>query len=107
MSDKYTVGSPVQVVAATRLVVLNKCINNCDFTYVATASSPSLTSISASTPKVTGSNTKTITLTGTNLVDGSNFAEVAFKHTITKQTTTFTAQTATATSVTFDLTPAT
>ena len=82
-------------------------INNCDFTYVATASSPSLTSISASTPKVTGSNTKTITLTGTNLVDGSNFAEVAFKHTITKQTTTFTAQTATATSVTFDLTPAT
>ena len=97
ISDAYSVGTAVQVVASTRLLILNKCVNNCDFTYLSSASSPALTSNSHPSPQVKGSNTKTVTLTGTNLVDSNNFADVAFKHTITKQTTAFTAASATAT----------
>jgi hypothetical protein len=62
--------------------------------------------MSTSSATVTGSSTRAITLTGTNLVDGSNFAEVAFTHSATKKVTVFTPTAKTATSVTFDLTSA-
>lgn len=48
---------------------------------------------------------KTLTLNGTNLIDGSNFADVALTHTTSGKVTVFTPTSATATSVTIDLTP--
>lgn len=106
ISKEYQVGTAVDVVSATRLVILSKCTGNCKFTYIDTASSPALTAISTSSTSVTGTNTRSITLTGTNLIDSSNFADVSLTHTITKKVIAFSSTSATATSVSFDLTSA-
>ena len=63
-----------------------------------------MTSSSSPSVSLAASSTKTITLTGTGLVDGSNFAEVALTHTITKAVTVISADTANSTTVTFTLT---
>lgn len=102
ISKFYEVGSPVNVVVSTRLLILNECTGTCQFTYVASDSSPALTSSSSSSFSLAGSSTKTITLTGTNLLDSGNQAEVAVTNTISKKTTVFPAVgTPTATSVAF------
>ena len=103
ISDKYTVGSAVQVVVSTRLLLLNKCTGSCSFTYLDTASSPALSAISTSATSVEGTNTKAITLTGTTLIDTNSFADVGLKHSITKATTAVAATSSSATSVVFDL----
>lgn len=103
ISDKYTVGSAVQVVVSTRLLLLNKCTGSCSFTYLDTANSPALSAISHSSTTVKGTNTKAITLTGTTLIDSNSFADVGLKHSITKVTTAMTATSSSAISVVFDL----
>ena len=101
MNNMYRVGSALNVVVSTRLVILNKCTGSCSFTYVDAASSPALTASSTSSAAASGSATKSITLTGTNLVDSNSFAEVAVTHTISKVVTVFQSTSASATSVTF------
>lgn len=103
ISKEYSVGSPVDVVASTRLIILNSCTGTCKFTYLDAASSPSLTAVSSATNTVTGTSTKAITLTGTNLIDGNGFADVALTHSTTKKVTVFTPTSKTATSVVFNL----
>lgn len=106
ISKYYAVGSPVAVVAATRLIILNECGGVCNFTYMASGDSPSLTAISATSASISGTSTKTITLTGTNLIDSNSFAQVALTHKISGKTTIFSSASATSTSVTFTLTSA-
>lgn len=103
IDTKYEVGSALNVVVSTRLVVLNKCTGSCSFTYIDAASSPALAAISTSSVTVAGSNTKSLTLTGTNLIDSNSFAEVAVTHTISKVVTVFSSTSASATSVVFEV----
>ena len=89
---------------STRLLILNSCTGNCKFTYLDSAASPSLTSLSASKISISGSNTKSFTATGLVLVDAFNFAEAVFTNTIDSIETVFSSTSANATSVSFDVT---
>jgi hypothetical protein len=74
ISSVYTPGVAVDVVAATRLIILNTCSGTCKFTYLDLASSPNTTSISTQTVVSTTSTPAPVTLTGINLIDSSNQA---------------------------------
>jgi len=65
----YSPGVAQRVVISTKLIVLNTCNGNCNFTYLNAGSSPNITNISASTATV-----QNITLTGTNFTSGGTFS---------------------------------
>jgi len=99
ISSTYSAGTAVTVYVSTRLIILNTCTGTCSFTYLAAASSPTLTAIST-----TSTNSGNITLTGTNLLDLNSFAQVSLTNTITNQVIVLPSVNSSNTSVTFTLT---
>jgi hypothetical protein len=95
MSPFYAAGQSQTVTISTRLIVLNTCPgNNCAFSYLTAANSPSLTSVSLGS--VGGG--VNITLTGTLFNSGT--CQVSLYNTITAVITVVATNACTATSAT-------
>ena len=85
---------------STKITEFNTCSGtNCQFTYMAAASSPNLTDISHTTIY-----TGQVTVNGSNLLDGSNFVEIALRNTQTGQTYVLATNQSSSAFIIFDIT---
>ena len=94
----YNLALPQPVILENRLMVDNTCGGSCDFSYLASSSSPSLTTISPSTIS-----SGTITLVGTNLDLIASKPVIVVQNVDTGAIYTVAAATANATTLTFTL----